>query len=417
MSELRKKISIDSNSSEAINGIFGEAIAEERLDDITVDFQYNYFDEQFDVRPEIVTGDGVTTVVDALATVSSATTGTAYRNSKDTIHYSAAHTGYAYLTALFDGVGIGRVGCVDGQDGFVLQVSNGNASFGYVKSGVDMGSLGALGLDDQTDWNGNYNISNIDLTKENIYFITYGYLGVANPTLWVKKDNWYILHTVKTEGVLDGTHVDSPVFPISIYAENGMIVKSGSWAGGTIGHKPLPVKGFTFPNILITGTGAIVQGETAIAANTTETIVIFHSKSLFHGKNNHKKALLSAYTFHLDIPSGTQIGVVVFQLVGVQTLSGVPTYTDINTASSIIEYDHDDTTGTGASVDVTAGSPSITRYLEYAAANKGANAADAEVDALAIGAAAYAGDTFAIVAKNIGAVSVVARVSMNWEEI
>lgn len=418
MSITRKKISIDSNLSEAINGIFGEQLAEARQDDASVQFQYDYYDEQFDVKPEAVTGDGTTTVTDGLATVSSAATGTAMRSSRDSIRYNAGHTGYAYMTALFDGAGVGRVGPVDDLDGFVLQVSNGSASFGYVKSGVDKGSLGVNGLDNQSAWNGNFDVSNLDLSKENIFFITFGYLGVANPTLWVKKGQWYVLHTVETEGVLTSTHVDMPVFPISIYAENGMTVKSGSWVGGTVGGRcATGGRGFAFPNILVSGIGAVTQGQMALAANTTGTVAIFHSKVLFHGKHNHVKSRLIGYDFHVDIPAGTQTGTTIFQLVGVQTLSGTPTYQDINTISSVLEYDHDNIAGTGASVSVTAGVPIITRNLEWVGANKGGSSADATVDAESIGAFAYEDDTFAIVAKNIGGSAVIVRVTLNWEEL
>ena len=69
------------------------------------------------------------------------------------------------MTAMFTGSGIGRVGCFDNEDGFVLQVSNGNASFGYIKSGVNKGSNGATGFDDQLNWNGSFPVSSIDFEK------------------------------------------------------------------------------------------------------------------------------------------------------------------------------------------------------------------------------------------------------------
>ena len=144
MSERNKVIDVDSAGNENFNGLFGESIAEQRHDDVSVQFQYNYYDEQFDVDPELVTGDGVTTVANSLATVSSAAAGTAMRHSKDSIRYNPAHTGYSYMTASFNGAGIGRAGCFDDTDGFALQVSDGVASFGYLKDGVHKGNRQVL---------------------------------------------------------------------------------------------------------------------------------------------------------------------------------------------------------------------------------------------------------------------------------
>ena len=246
--------------------------------------------------------------------------------------------------------------------------------------------------------------------------ITFGYLGTANATLWIKKDKWYVLHTIKTEGVLTTTHVDTPVFPIMIEAINGMIVSSGSWCGGTIGLKSIAgLRGFGFPNQIVSGTAAISQGEALILQNTTKAIVIFHSKLLFHTKHNHVKARLTGYTFHVDVPPGVALGTIIFQVVGVQTLSGTPAYNDINTVSSVIEFDH--VPGVGATVEVTAGVPSFTKNLEYVGANKGGNSADSEINAESIGAFAYEDNIFAIIAKNIGNADVNVRVTLNWEEL
>lgn len=416
MSNLRGVIDIDSAGNENFNGVFGESVAEARQDEITVQFQYNYYDEQFDVTPEVVTGDGSTSVADSLATVSSASVGTASRSSRDSIRYIPGHTGYVYFTASFNGAGKGKAGSFDDENGFILSIDNGVASFGYLKSGVEKGSNGDNGLDNQSEWNGSTNISNIDLTKLNIFMITFGYLGVANPTLWVKKDKWSVLHTVKTEGVLELTHVDTPVFPMSIYAENGTTVKSGSWSAGTIGRDSnIGARGFGFPNTPIIDGTAAEQGEALMVGTAVNPIVLFRSKATFKSKVNNVKARLTGFTFEVDVPTGNTIGAVVFQLIGNPTITGTPTWQDINLNSSIIEYAH--TNGVGSGVTTSGGGVIVTKTVDYVGSNKGGSTSDASIDAESLGAFAYRNDVFAIVAKDLNGNGVTARVSLNWEEL
>ena len=407
----------DSAGNENFIGVFGEQLAGEMHDDISVQFQYNFLNTGHDVVLPAVTGDGVQQAVNSYAEVSSAATGTAIIQSKDSIRYRPAHTGVAYFTASFNGAtGTGWAGGTDYTHGFALKYNNTTkiASFGYIKSGVETGTAGGAGFD--SDWFGNLSPSKVDWTKLNIFKITFGYLGVASPTLWIKLGKWYVLHTVDTEGVLDGTHVDTPVFPISIKAENGMTVRTGSWNGGTIGNLSIAgTRGMAFPNVvLIDGTGA-EKGEATLAGTTVKTMALFRSKPTYKGKANKVKTRLLSYEFVVDVPSGTAIGTVIFQLIGNPTLSGAGTFADIDTDNSVMEVDN--AAGTGASVSyVSGGKVLLTTTTQYTGANKGGSTGKASIDAERIGAFAYANDTFAVIAKDVAGNNVKARIMLNWEE-
>lgn len=413
-----KKIITSSDGTENFIFPFGEQLAGKKHDDLSIQFQYNYLDYQFDVRTEAVTGDGTAGAANSMGFVSSAVLGTSILVSKDSIRYRPGHSGFADFTLLVDGSGIGIGGAFDQQEqnGFQLKVDNGNASFGYLKSGVEKGSLGINGFDDQSEWNGNLSADKIDFTKMNIFRIVFGFLGVANPTLWIKKDKWYFLQIVKTEGVLEDVHVDTPVFPIGIKAENGATVRTGSWNGGIIGDgSKAGLRPFAFPNQIITSGILPEQAEMTLSGTNVGTIVIFNSKDLFHLKVNNVKARMTGYRFVVDVPAGNNVGEVIFQLVGIQTLSGTASWADINTVSSVMRYDHD--AGTGASVDVATASSLITEVVSYSGSNKGGNTGDVTVDAESIGAFAYRNDTFGIVAKDIAGNNVTVRAFLNWEEL
>lgn len=400
-------------------GAFGEQIAGSKLDDISVQFQYDQLNTDFDLNATAtaVTGDGAIQSINSYAEASSATTGTATIQSRDSIRYRPGHSGFGDFTASFSGTGTGYAGSHDASDGFALKLVNDNASFGYVKGGVETGSSGAAGFDDEATWNGNLDVSTIDWTKLQIFRVTFGYLGVANPTLWIRKDKWYTLHTVRTESRLTGTHVDNPVFPMRIRAENGMTVRTGSWNGGTIGvDSSVGSRGFAFPNTVLINGVAAEQGEMTLTGTNVGTIVIFNSKLTFQSKTNKVKARLTSYEFIIDIPAGNVLGTVAVQIVGQPTLSGVPTYADINTNSSIMQYDH--TPGTGASVNYASGGfPILTNNLNYVGTAKGGTSQVATIDAESIGAFAYAGDTFAIIAKDLAGNNVTVRARLNFEEL
>lgn len=408
---------VDLSGNAAFIGSFGEQVVGTKNDDVSVQFQYNVLDTQFDLNPTetTTTGDGQIFSIDSYAEAVSPTgNGTATIQSRDNILYRPGHGGFADFTAYFEGPGTGYAGPHDDNDGFALKISGGRASFGYIKGGVETGTGGAPGLDDQSDWVGRFDPSNIEIDKLNVYRITFGYLGVSNPTLWIKLDTWQTLHTVQTEGKLVGTHVNNAIFPMRIRAIDGMRVRTGSWNGGTIGGvsesgNPRP---FSFPNsISLSGVGA-EQASMTLTGTNVGTVALFRSKGLFNGLNNKVKSRLLSYEFSVDVPAGAATGNVVFQISGVQTLSGAATYADINTTSSVMEFDH--TAGTGASVNMTVGVPIITSNIDYSA--KGGATGTVEVSAEKIGALAYSGDIFAVTAKDVSGNNVTVRVVLKWSE-
>lgn len=388
---------------------FGELFTAEKQNDVLVQFQYDYYDEQFDVDTPVTTGDGSVTVSGSLLNVSSASSGTALISSKDTIRYRPGHSGFIDFTLSASGSGTVRAGGFDSSEdnGFVIDITNGAMTFGYIKAGVNKGSAGAAGFD-SVDTNG------LDLTKLNIYRIVFGYLGVANASLFVKKDKWLHLHTVETEGVIDATHVNTPVFPITIKAENGATAKSGSWNGGVIGKDtPIGNRGFHFPNQLL-GASPLQGTATVLSTGAVKTIVAFKSKTLFKSKPNNIRAKLVGYSFNVDVPAGSSSGEVIFQLIGVSAYTGTPSWNDIDNTSSVIQYDH--VNGTGSAITPTSGRVILQDTITYVGLNKGGLTTNGQILADDIGAYAYAGDTFAIIAKNEGGADVDVRVVLYWSE-
>lgn len=390
---------------------FGEQIAAEKHDDVSVQFQHNYFDEQFDVVLPTLTGTGTRGVLNSVMYVEGlAAPDVAMVSSRNSIRYRAGHSGYIDFTLGAETSGGGRVdiGGFDRgkQNGFCVSVDNGVLKFGFLKDGVELGSNHTAGFD-------TVDSTGLTLNAMNIYRIAFGYLGVANPTLFVKKGTWRLLHVVTTEGINLLTHASTPVFPMTIAAYGIAKGYSASWNGGVIGNgSSAGNRPFHFPHTLLT-TGA--EGSMVLTGTTVGTVVIFKAKDTFGSKTNSVKARLTGYSFNVELPSGSTSGNVLFQLVSVTTLSGAATYADINTTSSVIQLDH--IGGTGATVTVTAGVPIADAIVSYVGTNKGGSVTPVTIDAEQLGAYAYAGDIFAIIAKDLGGNGVTVRASLQWEEL
>jgi len=393
---------------------FGELFVAKKHDDVSVQFQYDYLDTTYDVHTGVV-GNGIAGVDTSVAYCDSVdASGMAYIESKDSVRYRPGHSGFIDMTLGVDtsNGGYGHGGGFDHtmQNGFIIHIEDSKLYFGFLKDGVKTGSNFNIGLD---------LIENhgLVLSNLNIYRIVFGYLGIANPVLSVKiSGGWKFLHMLDTEGKGTSTHTSTPVFPMCVMAHGGAKAYTASWNGGVMGDESsVGNRGFHFPTQLITSGTAAKQGEILVNTTDTVTAVLFRAKDTFKTKPNNIKARLSGYTFTVDIPAGNYYGDVVFQLVRVTSISGTPTYVDINSNSSIIQYDH--TNGVGASVSVTAGVPIAQETVSYTGASKGGTAGKVTINAEQLGAFAYRWSMFAILIRNLGGTSVKARVTLNWEEL
>lgn len=322
-------------------GHFGQAVTCELESQVSINWAYRRLDFQFDNDVPVTSGDGVANADDGLGTVSSAVLGEAKLDSRNLVRYSNGRGFFAFFTASFVGTGEGWAGPHDDRDGFPIY-RNGTTNqlqFSYLKEGVNTSPLDIP-----------FEELGIDPTKENIYAIIGGFLGVANPTLLVRKDKWIPAAVIKTEGVLDGKHVDIPAFPIRIHAKNDMVVKSGSWHAGTMGSaEKAQDRGFSIPNDPFTAGGGVnpitePQGKVTIPANSVRTAIVIRSKLTYNGLPN--KIITDVIDWKVDVvaPSNSG-GIAQIQLVGNPIIAG-NVWRDVS-VSSVIEFDSFDFTSNG----------------------------------------------------------------------
>jgi hypothetical protein len=163
--------------------------------------------------------------------------------------------------------------------------------------------------------------------------------------------------------------------------------------------KALP---FMYPNTTITN-GSTHQGETTLSSNNVSILVLFHSKDV------NKKARLLDYNFTIDLPSNAS-GEVVFQIVGVQSITGTPSYSDIN-VNSMIEYD------ANSNVTLNGTIPLIEEVISYSSQGSSKTPSKAITSSLGdFGLVASKNQYFAILAKDMNGNGVTVRCTLNWYE-
>lgn len=378
---------------------FGETLTGYKRDDIQLKYQYPFLNTEFDFRSPVTTGDGQVVQLDSLLQLTS-TTGSASVESIDATSYRSGHSGFIDFTAGFSGSGTAIIG---GKNAFQLRYDNGVLTFGYVK-GASFESV-VVPLD------------GINVENPNIWRIVYGYLGVASPVLLIKQSVYRQAAIVETEGNIPGTHVDDPNFTAYMAVSGDCKMISGSMGAGVIeGAESSKFRPFTFPNATLVDGPGPSQGDVILSGTTVATLAVFRSKNTYKTKDNTVKSFLTLWENYVQSPAaGT--GDVEFQFVRNPTLSGVPTYSDIDTDNSVFEYDH--TAGTGASVSYTGGGRVILqKQIPYSSTqgNRPGVAAFSTTQADQIGAVASAGDVFAIIAKDKNGNGVTVRSSLGWRE-
>jgi hypothetical protein len=384
----------DRSGNAASVGVFGELLTGSSHSHVEVAFSYPVIDTNFDVDAPVTTGDGTITNTTGVL-VASSTTGTASLTSKKHILYKPGHTSYARFTLAASGAGAAEAGVRNANgDKFSVKIANNVLSFIRARAGVATEVL-------SSNFNGQYSVGNLTLTNVNIFEIRWGFLGVADPQLWVFGPNgggWQLLHVERTAGNLTTSHVQIPSFNIFISSTGAMTAKTISWNGGSYGGDDS------------VGARYFQHAASKTLTTTDETTVMHYKvKDTYQGLTNMLIAQAIRVAFFCGA-SAANYGTVEFRIYGNATTTGVSAPVDINTMSSGVQYDP------GLSYS-SGGVLLYTDWAGYTGANKAAGVGAAVFNARDLGLFGHASDTFTVTAKLVeGSDVVVVRSAFNWVE-
>jgi len=411
VSLLRKTTAtiVDTGGRSNLVGIFGEQLATDVKNDILA--QFSYGKSRFDLKTEVVANGGTVAISgDNLLTASTSTAsnGSAYIESYNSVRYRPGHTVISHFTAMFTDINATDshqwIGVNDGVNGFALGSHDGVPHVMQIRDSVHTHTS-------YTSWNGDVDESDINWEKLNIFRITFGYLGVA-PAIFEILDpengSFKTLHTLYFHNVATETHIQLPYLPISMKVENegntsDVKILSGSWQGGVMGLcQDCGSRGFAYPSS--PGTAAIKT-----SVGTTATVLAgFKSVSTFNSFSNKIRAVLKKFSYTPYNASADTL--VTLQLVGGTTVTG-GTYVDREANESTLQIN---ITATG----YTGGQAGLTLYTT-ATSGQGLTppqATDGDLDAEALGLFLDPGQEYAIIAfTQVGTIDIAWNV--NWQEL
>jgi hypothetical protein len=311
---------------QAFNAIFGDAVVAERYPEVTLAWQYgqNLYD-----TTESVTGTGAVSYAASNATVSTgASTGTARLESKKALRYKPGFDGYAYFTTIFsppEADTYQRAGLFTADNGYFI---------GYEGEQLQL-TTRAGGVDTATPFTVR---AGVDMTKFHIWRVSYGYLGSAPVVLerYTGLEGWIKVAAYDAVGELVAPHALNPSLPAAL--EVGRTSGSGaitlSAASMSVGR---------------IGSGASIANERLFGARAEKTnltsgnaILTIRNKTTFASVDNKVEAILQFVSAAIDTNKAGRVEAIVNA-----TLGGTPSWTDVDAANSVMEYDTAGTTVTG----------------------------------------------------------------------
>lgn len=326
---------IDLSDRNSFNTVFGEKIYAIRKADIAAQFQYGF--PASSANAEILNG-GTITIVESMLTLNTGTNtaGLAAISNKKALRYIPGHEAFLFFTAIFSQGKANshqRAGLFDSSNGFFIGYNGADFCVTRRRDSVDYNHA----IDITTI----YKDGSFDPTKGNVYRLSFGYLGFATIHFEVMLPNggWTKLYEIQYPNSSTETHILNTNLQPRVEVSNtgndtDIQFQTGSFEAGVAngGGEDPAARRFAFDQPNITAVPLI------------QNIITFRSKSTFSGLTNYIQSILTLMSISTDLSKTS-----VWEFRKEMTITNVPTWTDVNTLDSTIEYSTDAilTPGTG----------------------------------------------------------------------
>lgn len=301
-------------------------------------FNYNI---NTDIVSSTTTGSGTVTQSNSKAVLQTgaATSSMAQISTVDALRYSPGLGALIRFTALFTPGVAGStqlIGIGDESDGFFFGYSG--ASFGIFRrqNGTDNFTPQSSWNKDTLDGTGASGVL-LDITKGNVYSIQYQWLGfgLIEFAIVSPSGKTILVHRIEYPNSSVDPSIFNPTLPLMAQVENttnntNITLETPSGMGFIEGDAG---------RALVTRNSALAS-KSSIA--TEEAVITIRNKSTFQGKTNRIRI---KFDFLSVSTTGTQA--VQIKVIQNTTLGGTPSFADVNTSTSVVDFDTAGTTATG----------------------------------------------------------------------
>lgn len=318
-------------------------------------FEYTVLNTDLNTNTEVNGGTVTQGNAMALCGTSTTTASTALLQSKQHAKYKPGLGGLIRFTARFTEPVAGTeqlIGLADGNGGSA-QFNNG-FMVGWIGEtfGIHRFQNDVLFTTVQADWNidtmgaGDLNPSGMDLTHTNlnVFQIRFEYLGAGAIQFFIEDDltgDFQLVHRINYANNNTTPSVHNPNFHHTMWVDNGattsdIILRGASYAyfieGKTLLielHQPHNATGL----------------KEKLAVTTEVALVTIRNRSTYASKVNFIDILLHGVSVSVEASAANNLADI--RVIKNATLGGTPSWTDINTTNSVIEFDVAGTTVTG----------------------------------------------------------------------
>jgi hypothetical protein len=320
-----------SATNQGFISIFGDTIAEDRLDQVSNLFEYGI--TSYDITTSTFSS-GLVQSFTSMAIISSGVSanGFAQIQSKKYLKYMAGHDGYAFFSALWPNNSAGStqwIGTFDANDGVAVGFNGTTFSILFRQNAVDTTIAQSSFNLDKLDGTGSSGFI-VTTTDLNVFRIDYGWTGGTQINFHIlgTKGQWIPFHQINNTNIMANPSFGNPILPLTAQvtktsgAPNVTIATAG-WNAGIVAE-PNDAQSRFFTAGKLTAT-SLSNNETFIFA--------LQNKLTYQGKPNKIIVRISFVSLGLGI---TGNAVSEFRLLKNATLTGT-SFTDVDTANSVTQ--------------------------------------------------------------------------------
>ncbi len=339
--------------------VYGELRAVPPVDVISLYFQYNIPTDRLTVTE---TNDGTVTGndtnSDAMLTLAAPASGDVARvETKAAVNYIPGHEITAMFTAGWpDVTGKSATGGIANTTQYI-GIFNDTDGFAVGYNGVNFGILHRYNTNTNTFVNqSSFNIDKLDGTgpsgfildqsKINIFYISFGWLGVASIEFAVIREDglWIPFHKIQTVNARTTPTILNPSLPMraEVAATGGSTqvrLQTASWNASISGSKLTPNREFTY----------MPAGEQQVS-NTTKHPVVLRNKTTFANKTSTARCRL----VYLNVSGRSAGNIFTARILKNPTITNPPSFTDIDASFSVVDVATDATVTKGSGTQLFA---------------------------------------------------------------